>query len=170
MNAGRTARTIAAVGAGYGETPGAERVLLGAATSFAVTVAVSRTLNYVRERRRPMPKARGFGRLLARVPADNSIRVHHYLPGMAIGLTTGGAGLLGRGGELERWLSLPFGIGLALTTDELRILAGRNNPYWDGEGFAWAQSGFAALASLGIAGDIVRRGYRTGHHGAGSHR
>ncbi|QFR97389.1 hypothetical protein GBW32_35360 [Streptomyces tsukubensis] len=48
---------------GYNSTPGPERVLLGLSTSFAITIATSRTINYVRERRRALPRIRGLTRL-----------------------------------------------------------------------------------------------------------
>jgi hypothetical protein len=155
----RAARATAMARAGFGDSPPSERVLFGMTTSFALTVAVSRTITYVRERRQPMPRARSLGRRFAALASDNSVRVHHFLPGMAIAFTTGGIALLTRAGRLERLLSLPFGVGVALTTDELRLLAGRNNPYWGGEGFALTQGATALMASLGFCIDFVRRGH-----------
>jgi hypothetical protein len=156
----RTARAAAIAVAGYEAAPAAERVIFGVTTSFAGTIAASRLINYVRERRRAMPRSRNLVRLLAELPSSNSVRVHHYLPGIAIGFTTGGVALLTRSGRLERWLSLPFGIGLALTADELRLMAGRSNPYWGGERFALGQGAAALVASVGFGIDFVRRGLR----------
>jgi hypothetical protein len=116
----RIVRAVEMALAGFRESPASERVLFGMTTSFAVTVTASRTMNYVRERRRPMPRARSLGRRFATLTGDNSVRVHHFLPGMVIGFTTGGIALMARAGHLERLLSLPFGVGLAMTTDELR--------------------------------------------------
>ncbi|WP_411090443.1 hypothetical protein [Streptomyces sp. 049-1] len=144
---------------GYHHTPGPEQVLFGMATSFAVTIATSRTLNYVRERRRALPKMRSLARLLLEIPSSSATRVHHFLPGVAIGFAVGGTALLVRPGRLERVLSLPLGVGFALTTDELRLLVGRNDPYWGrGQRFAHAQGAVATLAALSIGADIVRRG------------
>lgn len=143
---------------GYRTAPALERVAVGLTASFAVTILASRSINYAREQHRVAPRLRSFGRVLAQVPASNSVRVHHFLPGVAIGFAAGGIGLLFRAGKLEQWLSLPFGAGLALTTDELRVMVGRNNPYWGGEHFALAQSAVAAMVALGIGADFVRRG------------
>lgn len=143
---------------GYHASPAPERVLFGLSTSFTVTIAASRTLNYVREQRRNMPRLRSFGRLLATAPTSNSVRVHHFLPGTAIGFLAGGVALISRAETLERWFSLPFGVGLAMTTDELRLMGGRNNPYWGGEHFAIAQGGIALVATMGLALDFARRG------------
>ncbi|GGN44767.1 hypothetical protein GCM10012285_27660 [Streptomyces kronopolitis] len=150
---------------GYDSTPGPEQALFGMSTSFAVTIATSRILNYVRERRRALPRMRSRVRWLLAIPSSNAIRVHHFLPGMAIGFTVAGTALLVRPGRLERLLSLPLGVGFALTTDELRLLVGRNDPYWGrGQRFAHAQGAVALLAALGIGADIVRRGRQQPQH------
>jgi len=127
-------------------------------TSFAATVAASRAINYVRERRRPMPRLRSAGRLLATVPVSNSIRVHHFLPGLGMGLTSGVVAIFRDGDGWGHWLSVPFGIGLALVADELPLLAGRSNPYWGNELFSFVQGGVAAAASAGLAGQFIYRG------------
>ncbi|WP_327064389.1 hypothetical protein [Kitasatospora sp. NBC_01302] len=133
--------------------------MFGMTASFAITITASRTLNYVLERRRSMPRLRGLGRLL--VPGSNHIRVHHFLPGMALAFTAGGTALVTRAETLEQWLSLPFGVGVALTTDELGILVSRNNPYWGGKRLAQQQAAASSLAALGLAIDFLRRSHRT---------
>ncbi|OON71437.1 hypothetical protein B1H18_33795, partial [Streptomyces tsukubensis] len=149
---------------GYNSTPGPERVLLGLSTSFAITIATSRTINYVRERRRALPRIRGLTRLLMEIPLKNTVRVHHFLPGIAIGFAVGCTALLVRPGRRERLLSLPLGVGFALITDEVRLLVGLNDPYWGrGERFAHAQGAVATLAALGIGADVVRRGHPEPH-------
>jgi len=47
---------------------------------------------------------------------------------------------MGRSDGREFWLSLPFGTGIALTTDEIALLVTRDNPYWDSETFALVQA------------------------------
>lgn len=144
--------------AGYGQAHPAERAALEMTTSFATTVAASRAINYVRERRRTMPRLRSRGRLLATVPVSNSMRVHHFLPGVGIGLAAGGTAIF-RGAEgWGHLLSVPFGIGLALVADELPQLAGRSNPYWGNELFSFTQAAVATTASAGLSGLFVFRG------------
>lgn len=158
-------RTVpAAVAAGYRRSPGPERVVSGMTVSFAVTITVSRTLNYILERRRAMPRLRGLGRLL--VPGRNKPRVHHYFPGMNLAFIAGGTGLIARAGTLDRWLSLPFGVGVALTTDEVGILLSRNNPYWGGTRAAQRQVAASSIATLGFALDFLRRGRNCGGESA----
>jgi len=52
---------IKATARGYRDSNPAERGAFGMATSFAVTVAVSRTINYVLERHRNLPLLRSLG-------------------------------------------------------------------------------------------------------------
>lgn len=144
--------------AGYRAAPPAERAAFWMLCSFATTIATSRAINYVGERRRPLPQARGVARILARLPGSNSVRVHHFLPGIGIGFTAGGTALLANPAPVALWLSVPFGAGVALTTDELRLLAGRNNPYWGGERFALTQCAGAALGAIGLGTLFHRRG------------
>lgn len=144
--------------AGYRRSSAAERAVFHMTSSFAVTIVASRGLNFVRERRRPLPRVRSVGRLLSQVLASNRLRVHHFLPGMVIGFATGGTAILRSPGGGSHWLSVPFGVGVALTTDELRVMAGRSNPYWGGESFAAAQAALSALASAGLSVRFVKRG------------
>jgi len=146
--------------AGYRASRPAQRTAFRMTTSFAATVAASRAINYVRERRRPMPRLRSAGRLLATVPVSNSIRVHHFLPGLGMGLTSGVVAIFRDGDGWGHWLSVPFGIGLALVADELPLLAGRSNPYWGNELFSFVQGGVAAAASAVLAGQFIYRGRR----------
>lgn len=132
-----------------GATSSPERAVFGALISFAITIPTSRTINYVRERRRTAPLLRSLTRRVRGGPHNSAVRVHHFLPGVAIVLAAGGGAILTH----ERrafWLSMPFGVGTALTFDELEVMLGRDNPYWGGERFALTQSGVAALAAAAL--------------------
>jgi hypothetical protein len=155
-------RLIKAVAAGYSDSNPAERGLFGIASSFAVTVAASRTINYVRERRRTLPMWRSLGRRVYHLPGGGAAqRVHHFIPGIGLGFATGGAAILTRDDGLDRWLSLPFGTGLGLTTDELGLLLEGSNPYWGSETFALAQCATASVTAAAMAAVFIRRGLRT---------
>jgi hypothetical protein len=155
-------RLIKTAAAGYRDSNPAERGLFGMAASFAVTVASARTINYARERRRALPMWRSLGRRLYHLPGGGAAqRVHHFIPGIGLGFATGGAAILTRDDGLDGWLSLPFGIGVGLTTDELGLLLEGSNPYWGSETFALAQSATASLAAAALAAVFVRRGLRT---------
>lgn len=156
---------IKATACGYRDANPAERGAFGMATSFAVTVAVSRTINYVLERRRNLPLLRSLGRrLYYRLPgAAGGVRVHHFIPGIGLCFATGGAAILIRDDGLDRWMSLPFGVGLALTNDELGLLVGASNPYWGGARLALAQCAAAPLTSAALAAVFTRRGLKDQH-------
>lgn len=109
-----------------------------------------------------MPAARSVGRIIAQIPGDNRARIHHFLPGLGIGIAAGGSAILSGTGRVDRGLSVPFGVGVALITDELRLLAGRNNPYWGSERFAWTQCAAGSLLALGLVGLFWRRGHAAG--------
>lgn len=61
-----------------------ERAGFGLLISFAVTIPISRAINYAREQRRTVPMLRSLIRQLASGPHDSSPRVHHFLPGTAL--------------------------------------------------------------------------------------
>ncbi len=126
---------------------------------FALSLAGARKITYVQERRRDLPRLRGFVRKLPRAPGTNDIRVHHYLPGMAIAMTTGGAAILAGPGGIERWLSAPFGVGVGLVVDEIALLTGRNNPYWGSERFVLITCLAATSAAASMAAGFLRRGH-----------
>lgn len=155
-------RFIKAAAAGYRDASPAERGFFGIATSFAVTVAASRSINYVHEHRRPLPTWRSVGRRAYHLPgAAGHRRVHHFIPGIGLGFATGATAILTRDDGLDRWLSLPFGVGLALTRDELGLLLQSSNPYWGSETFALGQCAVASLGAAALAAVFTRRGLKT---------
>ena len=145
---------------GYRTVSPPERAAFGMLSTFAAAIGISRSVNYVRERRRPAPRLRSWARRAYHSPGQERLRVHHYLPGIGLALAAGGAAILTRTDGRELWLSLPFGAGAGLTLDELALLVERDNPYWDSERFALIQSGAAALAAAALAARFHRLGAR----------
>lgn len=137
--------------------PPRQRAAFGALTSFATTIGISRTLNYVRERRRRFPRLRNAARLASSGPHQSRTRVHHFLPGTPIAFAAGGTAILTH--QRGFWLGLPYGAGVALTLDELALLLGLDNPYWGKERLVLAQGTAAAGAAAALA-------TRFHHHGA----
>src|SRR5215216_3593264 len=150
---------------GYRTVSPAERARFGMLSTFAATIGISRAINYLRERRRHAPRLRSWARRAYHSPGQEQLRVHHYLLGMGLALTTGGTAILTRTDGREFWLSLPFGTGAGLTLDELALLVKRDNPYWDSERFALVQSGAAALAAAALGARFHRRGARAPQRG-----
>jgi hypothetical protein len=128
-------------------------------TSFSAAIGISRAINYVRERRRNAPRSRSWGRRLAyRTTRRNELRVHHSVPGLAIGVLTGAAAILTRGDDHAFWLSLPFGAGTGLGFDEVALLVERDNPYWGSETIALGQAAAAAAGATVVAAHFHLRG------------
>jgi hypothetical protein len=145
---------------GYRNVAPAERAAFGMLSAFATAIGTSRAINYVRERRCPVPRLRSWSRRVYHSPGQEQLRVHHFLPGIGLALAAGGAAILTRSDGREFLLSLPFGTGAGLTLDEIALLAKRDNPYWDSETFALIQSGAAALAAAALVARFHRRGAR----------
>ena len=78
-----------------------------------------------------------------------------------LGVSLGNCADLVYAGELDKWLAVPFGAGLALVLDEAALLLEFEDVYWSRKGLLSVQIvlGTAALlATLGIAVRLVRRG------------
>jgi hypothetical protein len=111
------------------ESPGRWSAGFGVSSAFATTVAASRMINYVRERRRRLPWLRSLGRRVYHSPGVSRVRVHHFTPGVVMILAAGGGSIFARSDGREVWFSLPFGVGAGLTLDELGLLLELDNPY-----------------------------------------
>jgi len=94
--------------------------------------------------------------------------IHHFVPGIVLGLGAGGTAIAVRTKEIDRWLALPFGAGAALIFDEAAVLLQLEDVYWSEEGVLSVQLSFAALAmlaSLALAVRLLRRGESSVLHG-----
>jgi hypothetical protein len=145
---------------GYRQVSAAERAGFGMLSSFAVTIAASRSINYVLERRRDAPRLRSWLRRAYHSPGQEQLRVHHFIPGIALAFLAGAGAILSRTNGHELWFSLPFGIGAGLTFDEIAILTELDNPYWESEQLAAAQAAIAAAGALALAARFQSRGKR----------
>ena len=91
-------------------------------------------------------------------PGRDEPRIHHFMPGIGLAFITGAAAILKRDDELGLWLGLAFGTGSGLTLDEIAILAGLDNPYWESDRLAVAQAAVAALGASGLLARFLRSG------------
>jgi len=135
----------------------AERGGFAILSASAATISASRTLNYVRERRRRNPALRGLVRHLHHL-RGGGLRVHHFLPGMAITAATGATAILARRDGREVKLSVPFGVGVGLTLDEVAFLVERNNPYWGSQRLALIEAAAASAGATLLGARLVVRG------------
>ncbi len=124
--------------------PPYERAGLGLTSAYTVTLLSARLVAFLARR-------------AASKPASDSRRVHHFVPGIGLVLTTAMAAVFSRDDGYELLLSLPLGAGAALTLAELELLLERSNPYWGSEKLALAQGTASALAACALAVRIGRR-------------
>jgi hypothetical protein len=143
---------------GYDRASSVERAGLGMLGSFSLAIVGARTVNYVRERRRAAPRVRSWGRRIYRWAREDELRVHHFVPGVAVAFLSGGVAIVRRHDDLAFWLSLPFGAGVGLTCDELAVMTQFGKSYWKSEGLAFGQAAAAMLGALGLAVRLHHRG------------
>jgi hypothetical protein len=151
--AGRAAtrETIAVVREGYHAAPPRENTVFNMLVAFLTTFGATRGVTH-------MIRA-GSGPF--RNLAIGRWRIHHFVPGILIAFLAGGVSIGLRHEELDKWLALPFGSGVALVLDETALLLELDDVYWSEEGIVSVQAALAAtalLASLGLAVRLVRRG------------
>ena len=121
-------------------------------TTFAITRGITHTIR-VRGHLGPIRNIVAGGR-----------HVHHFIPGAVISLVSGGTAISMPKESLNRWLAIPFGVGVALVLDEAALLLELDDVYWSDEGKLSVQIAFAALGLLGALAYAhqVRRSGRPG--------
>jgi hypothetical protein len=145
--------TVEVAKAGYRGGSTRENALLNLLGSFTLTFGIARALTYVIRRRRRLGPIRNY-----RV---GDRHVHHFVPGIALAFLAGGASVVSRNEELDPWLALPFGAGVALTLDESALLLELDDVYWTERGVVSLQitlGTLALLSSVALALRVLRRG------------
>jgi hypothetical protein len=139
--------------AGYRASPPRESALLNLLASFVGSFAVVRASTW-------SIRARGTFGPFRDLRVGNR-HIHHFVPGIAIAFVTGAAAIVTHDPELEKWLAIPYGAGLALTLDESALLLELEDVYWTERGVVSVQvamSAAALLASVALARRLLRRG------------
>jgi hypothetical protein len=148
-------QTVEVAVRGYQEGSTRENAMLNLLGSFTLAWAIIRLSTHtIRRRGRFGP----FGDLVV-----GRHHIHHFVPGIAIAFLSGGASVVGRSAELDRWLAVPFGTGVALTLDESALLLKLDDVYWTEEGIVSVQISLAVvsmLSALALALRVLRRGER----------
>ena len=138
---------------GYKSASPRETALLNLLFSFSFTFASVRVATRI-------IRSRGsFGPLRNLIISDRHI--HHFVPGIVMAFLAGGASVVSRNEDIDQWLALPFGAGMALTLDEAALLIQLEDVYWTEEGVLSVQVTLAAMALLGSAAlglRLLRRG------------
>ncbi len=126
---------------GYRVSSTRENAILNMVASFITTFAITRGITHTIRVRG------GFG------PIKNLIaggrHIHHFIPGMIVSLVSGGVAISLSREKRNRWLAIPFGVGVALVLDEAALLLELEDVYWSDEGKMSVQVAFATMGLLG---------------------
>ena len=146
--AGRLRGSLLVIREGYAVSRTRENTLFNMLASFSVTFGVTRGITWwIREHG-------GLG------PIQNVIvgkrHIHHFIPGGLIALTAGGVAIGMKGHNADKYLALPFGIGVALVLDESALLLELDDVYWTEEGVLSVQIVFASMAMLSALAYMIR--------------
>ena len=138
---------------GFRATSARETALLNLLASFVVSFCAVRASTYTIRSRGTFGPFRDL-----RVGRRH---VHHFVPGIVMAFLAGGASIASRNEELDQWLALPFGTGVALTLDESALLLQLEDVYWTEQGVLSVQitlSAIALLGALALSRRLLRRG------------
>src|SRR3954464_7244521 len=133
---------------GYKVSRTRQNTLFNMLASFTVTFGITRAITWtIREHG-------GLG------PIKNVVvgkrHIHHFIPGGLISLAAGGVAIGAKGSELDRYLAVPFGVGVALVLDESALLLELEDVYWTEEGVVSVQIAFAAMAMLSALAYLIQ--------------
>jgi hypothetical protein len=133
---------------GYAVSRTRENSLFNMLASFSVTFGVTRGITwYIREHG-------GLG------PIQNVVvgkrHIHHFVPGGILAMSAGALAIGMKGDKADKYLALPFGIGVALVLDESALLLELEDVYWTEEGVVSVQIVFAAMAMLAAVAYLIR--------------
>lgn len=138
---------------GYKSGTPRERALLNVLGAFVATSAITRRSTWVLRRQGH------FGPIKELVRGPKHI--HHFVPGIMLAFVSGGAAIVSTDRRVQERMSIPFGVGVALTLDEWALLMELNDVYWSEEGILSVQVTLgttALLAALSLGLRLLARG------------
>jgi hypothetical protein len=147
------AETVEVARAGYQDVSVRENATFLLLTSFVTIFISARTISYLLRRRKTVGPFRDL-----RVGRRH---IHHFVPGIALVMLSGGAAILTRDETLEPKLAVVFGAGMGMTLDESALLLQLEDVYWTREGLLGVQIALgtaATFAALALAHRFTRRG------------
>jgi hypothetical protein len=148
-----TRETLAVALEGYRVSPNRENVMFNMLAAFTVTLGAARGTTLVIRH--------GRGRRVFRNVVVGDRHIHHFVPGFLLAFVAGGVSIAFPREELDRWLAIPFGAGVALVLDEAALLLQLEDVYWTEEGVLSLQLSFATaamLAATALGARLLRRG------------
>jgi hypothetical protein len=150
-----TSDTVSIAIEGYEATPRGEVILFNMLSGFVGAFALIRlSTTGIRHGWNPFGSVRVGGR-----------HVHHFVPGILLAFSSGGAGLVTQSERLEQVLAVPFGAGIGLTFDEAALLLDLRDVYWTREGLLSVQLSLG-LTAIGGGTILFLRMLRRGEEAA----
>jgi hypothetical protein len=147
------AETVEAARVGYQDAPVLENATFMLLTSFVTIFISARGISYGLRRRRSVGPFRDL--------KVGHRHIHHFVPGIALLMLSGGAAILTRDETLEPKLAVLFGAGMGMTLDESALLLELEDVYWTEEGLLGVQITLAVaalIAALALGLKFLRRG------------
>jgi hypothetical protein len=146
--ANRALQAVQVVREGYRVSRTRENALFNMLAGFTVTFGITRWITW-------MIRTRGGIGPIKDVKVG-SRHIHHFIPGGLLSLAAGGVAIGMKGSEQDRYLAIPFGVGVALVLDESALLLELEDVYWTEEGVLSVQIAFAAIALLAAMAYLIR--------------
>jgi hypothetical protein len=82
--------------------------------------------------------------------------IHHFVPGILLAFAAGGTAIVSRREDVDRWMAVPFGIGVALVLDESALMIELEDVYWSDQGVLSIHAAFAATTLLSLLAYLVQ--------------
>jgi hypothetical protein len=146
--ANKAVQAVQVVLEGYKVSRTRENSLFNMLAGFTVTFGITRWITW-------MIRTKGGIGPIKDVKVG-SRHIHHFIPGGVLSLTAGGVAIGLKGSDFDRYLAIPFGVGVALVLDESALLLELEDVYWTEEGVLSVQIVFAAIAFLAAMAYLIR--------------
>jgi hypothetical protein len=127
---------------GYRVSSTRENVLVNMVTSFLVTFGITRAITHT-------IRVRGGIGPIKDMKTASGRHIHHFIPGAVLSFAAGGVAIAFRPEGPDRYLAVPFGVGIALVLDEAALLLELEDVYWTEEGALSVRLAFTVLGLLG---------------------
>ena len=144
----KAVQAVQVVREGYKVSRTRENSLFNMLAGFTVTFGITRWITW-------MIRTKGGIGPIKDVKVG-SRHIHHFIPGGVISLTAGGVAIGLKGSDFDRYLAIPFGVGVALVLDESALLLELDDVYWTEEGVLSVQIVFASIAFLAAMAYLIR--------------
>jgi hypothetical protein len=144
----RALRAVQVVREGYAVSRTRENAWFNMLASFTTAFGITRWITWT------IRTKGGIGPIKDVVVGSRHI--HHFIPGGLLSLAAGGVAIGVKGSDYDRYLAIPFGVGVALVLDESALLLELDDVYWTEEGVLSVQIAFAAIAMLAAFAYLIR--------------